>query len=92
MVVLKTKKAKIQALHCQLDFRRKVILQGYKDKTVFQLLQKGKAFAPDELARNLCLLLGAQSSQTNTRSRCLASDEHSGIASELPKPSNTFGR
>ena len=54
---LKTKKAKIQALRCQLDFRRKVLQQTHTDKTVFQLSHKGTPFSPDDMARNLCLLL-----------------------------------
>lgn len=79
---MKTKKGRIQALRCQLDFRRKVLLQSYRDKTVFQLSHKGKVFTPEEMARNLCLLLSSQpSSQQEITPH--HREKHSGIASEL---------
>ena len=58
---LKSKTAKLKALKCQLDFRKKVLQQTYPDKTVFQATVQGKKLSVDEMTHNLLKLLSTGS-------------------------------
>ena len=62
---LKSKTAKLKALKCQLDFRKKVLQQSYRDKTVFQATVNGKKLSVDEVTHNLIKLLST-GSESNT--------------------------
>ena len=62
---LKSKTAKLKALKCQLDFRKKVLQQSYQDKTIFQATVNGKKLSVDEVTHNLIKLLST-GSESNT--------------------------
>ena len=62
---LKLKTAKPKALKCHFDFRKKVLQQTYRDKTIFQATVKGKKLSVDEVTHNLLKLLST-GSESNT--------------------------
>lgn len=53
---MSTKKAKIDALKVQINFRRKVLGQTHADKAIFQFSHNRKPLSVDQLAQNLSVL------------------------------------
>ena len=54
---VKSKKAKLEALKLQINFRRKVLNQSHADKVMFQFSHNRRAFSVEELTQNLLQLL-----------------------------------
>lgn len=54
---LRTKKAKVDALKVQINFRKKVLNQCHEDKLVFQFSHNRQALSVDQLTQNLIKLL-----------------------------------
>ena len=59
---MSSKKAKVDALKLQINFRKKVLGQVHADKSVFQFSSNLKPLSVDQLAQNLSLLFSAGSS------------------------------
>ncbi len=55
------KKAKIDALKLQINFRMKVLGQTHPDKTVFQFSVNHKQLSVDQLVKNLVILVSSGS-------------------------------
>lgn len=54
---MKSKKAKVDMLKLQINFRRKVLNQIHAENQVFQFSRNRKALTVEELAQNSCKLL-----------------------------------
>ena len=61
LLLLTTKKAKLDALKLQISFRKKVLNQTYHDKTVLQFSCNHQVFSIDQLTQNLFKLLSTTS-------------------------------
>ena len=67
---LKSKKAKVDALKLQINFRRKVLNQSHAKKQVFQFSHNRKVLTVEELSQNLCKLLPSDPPCTGQPSTC----------------------
>ena len=56
---LTSKKAKIDALKLQLNFRRKVLNQSHTEKSIFQFSHNRQALSVEQLTQNLLTLLSS---------------------------------
>lgn len=58
---MSSKKAKINALKLQINFRKKVLGQTHADKAIFQFSHNRKPLSVDELTQNLGVLFSGGS-------------------------------
>lgn len=62
---MSSKKAKVDSLKLQLNFRKKVLNQSHADKSIFQFSHNRKALSIQQLTLNLLTLLSDGPSDTN---------------------------